>query len=197
MPYQASAGENAQAEPQPCAKSELARSLPVSGSRPLAVRGLHALKTKGLAYGIRRAAELAHLMPERPAPVPVKIKKSWPRRSDEALGLITGETVEVKTAEEIQETLDAEGRYKGLLFMDEMWKFCGGRFGVLGPIDKIYSESTSTLHSGIRHTVLLDTVNCDGESHGGCGARCYHLWREVWLRRPAEGSPAPLGDQET
>ena len=104
------------------------------------------------------------------------------RHDDEVLGLVPGEWVEVKSAEEIRETLDRRGMFRGLYFMDEMWKYCGQRFRMLKRMERLMVERTGTMRS-IEDTVLLDGTTCDGSAHEACDATCQHLWREVWLRR--------------
>jgi hypothetical protein len=160
----------------PCAKLELVRPEPPSRLR----QSLHAAK---------RTAKRVLV---RPKPVPLKPRRA--PRDDESLGLHAGDVVEVKSAEEIRETLDDAGMYRGLYFMGEMWKYAGRRMEVLKPIERILIEATGELKTGIRDTVLLKDACCDGEDHSGCGANCFHLWREVWLRHaePADDdTPAP------
>lgn len=98
------------------------------------------------------------------------------------LNLQQGELVEVKSKEEILETLDIMGRNRGLYFTPEMVKHCGKKFRVLKQIDKMVDERTGKLRK-ISNTVLLEGAVCDGKSHGGCQRLCYCLWREIWLRR--------------
>ena len=105
-------------------------------------------------------------------------------RADDALNLLPGEWVEVKSAEEIRGTLDRKGMFRGLYFMDEMWKYCGHRFRVLKRMERLMVERTGTMRR-IKNTVLLEGTTCDGSAHQGCDATCQHLWREVWLRRAA------------
>ena len=124
---------------------------------------------------VRRIGEkLGVLTPHKGVPAP--------RREDEVLGLMPGEWVVVKSADEIRETLDHNERNRGLYFMPEMWKFCGQRFQVLKRMNRLKVESTGQIRQ-IKNTVLLDGTYCDGSSNGGCDAACHHLWREVWLRR--------------
>jgi hypothetical protein len=100
----------------------------------------------------------------------------------EVLGLKPGEIVEVKSREEILETLDFKGRNRGLQFMPEMFKYCGKRFRVLKRVDRMVVAASGKMRS-IPNTVILEGVYCDGKAHGGCQRLCYCLWREVWLRR--------------
>lgn len=103
----------------------------------------------------------------------------------EVLGLKAGELVEVKSEEEIRALLNKYRATRGLFFMDEMWKFCGQRFRVLKPLDRVVVETTGEVRE-LKNTVLLDGVHCDGSAHKQCAATCYHYWREAWLRRVDE-----------
>jgi hypothetical protein len=107
--------------------------------------------------------------------------------SDEALNLLPGEWVEVKTAKEIFSTLDQRAKLRGLGFNPEMEKFCGKRFQVYKRVDKIVMESTGELRKIKMPTVLLKEVFCDGKAHGGCDRSCFCYWREAWLRRAPTG----------
>ncbi|HSK48274.1 MAG TPA: hypothetical protein VLA05_09770 [Coriobacteriia bacterium] len=172
---------------EPCAKLALAQASRAEvASRSAMTRAVHALTTQGIAYAAQRAASTVGLA-ERPAAARVSeiplAERSQSHRADESLDLQPGELVEVKSAEEIRATLDDRGMYRGLLFMGEMWRYAGQQLVVMKRIDSIMIESTSTLRTGIKNTVLLQGACCDGSDHGGCGANCYHLWREVWLRR--------------
>lgn len=88
----------------------------------------------------------------------------------------------MKSAQEIRDTLDSRGMFRGLSFMDEMWKYCDRRFRVLKPMKRLMIERTGTMRD-VKNTVLLEGTDCDGSAHQHCDATCQHLWREVWLRR--------------
>ena len=105
------------------------------------------------------------------------------------LNLRAGELVEVCTPREIAATLDEHYRYEALPFMAEMLRFCGKRFRVLKRIDKTCDTIDKTGMRRMIHTVILDDVRCDGQSHGGCQAACMIFWKEAWLKRvPTEAS---------
>ena len=98
------------------------------------------------------------------------------------LRLKPGEFVEVRSEDEILSTLTG-AKYKGLSFMPEMLRFCGGNFKVLKRVERYNVEGGETRSIRPRNTVLLDRVFCDGTWHGGCDRTCYCLWREKWLKR--------------
>jgi hypothetical protein len=103
----------------------------------------------------------------------------------DVLNLEPGELVEVKPVEEILALLDKNRRYKGLLWMTGMRKFCGKRYRVLKRVEKILLESNGELRK-MRNTVLLEGVVCDGDEFSGCDRACFHFWREAWLKRVTE-----------
>lgn len=136
----------------------------------------NSLRSRGLMGTLRTIGEKLGVVspPPKSAPAPV--------RDDEVLGLQPGEWVEVKSEDEIRETLNRYNMNRNLLFMPEMWKFCGRRFQVLKRMTRLRIESTGEMRQ-IKNTVLLDGTFCDGEFNEGCDYSCQHLWREVWLRR--------------
>jgi hypothetical protein len=103
--------------------------------------------------------------------------------NSEILNLKPGEWVEVRSFKEILGTFDGDRKSKGMAFMPEMEKFCGKRFKVLKKIEFLRLESTGEVRKLRSPTVLLDGVYCDGENYGKCGRSCFHLWREIWLKR--------------
>jgi hypothetical protein len=95
-----------------------------------------------------------------------------------------GEWVEIRSAEEILRTLDADGCLEGMPFMPEMVKFCGQRFRV----HKSAHKGCDTTHP-VRSRWFDDAVHlqtrCDGQAHDGCQAACLLYWKTAWLK-PAE-----------
>jgi len=100
-----------------------------------------------------------------------------------SLNLQPGEWVEVKTRHQIEATLDASGKNRGLGFGEGMTQFCDHRYRVASRVDKLILEWSGEMR-GLANTVTLEGVTCDGLDHRGCPRDCYHLWREIWLRRP-------------
>ncbi len=96
-----------------------------------------------------------------------------------------GDLVEVKTPDEILQTLDADGTLDQLPFMPEMVEFCGKRFHVSRRVLKTcFSGSISTMRVFRNDDVVaLDGVRCSGAAHGGCQKACLIFWREAWLRK--------------
>lgn len=99
------------------------------------------------------------------------------------LVLRPGEWVEVKSLEEIQRTLDANGKNRGLPFDIELQKFCGRKYRVLSRLDQMISEATGKMRK-VEATVILDGNQCMcARALGGCPRLEYCYWREIWLKR--------------
>jgi hypothetical protein len=95
-----------------------------------------------------------------------------------------GDLVEVKTPDEIFQTLDAEGALDHLPFMPEMLEFCGQRFRVSRrALTMCFSGPGSPRGFGADDVVTLDSVRCSGADHDGCQKACMIFWREAWLRK--------------
>jgi hypothetical protein len=105
------------------------------------------------------------------------------------MGLQPGDWVEVRTKEEIEATLDGQGKLRGLQFMPEMGKFCGKRLRVLRRVQKFKLETTGEMRNMRYPSYYLDGAWCDGEFHDGCERSCFLLWREEWLKKiPTEST---------
>ena len=100
------------------------------------------------------------------------------------LNLKPGEWVQVRSIDEISETLDGRGKNKGLYFMPEMEKFCGKNFKVFKRAQVIKLESTGEVRKLKTPSIFLEGVYCTGEERNEwCDRACFHFWREVWLKR--------------
>lgn len=104
--------------------------------------------------------------------------------------LRAGDVAEVRGADEIAATLDADGRLDGLPFMPEMARLCGRRFVVSKRADKVCDTIRYSGSRKVPETVFLEDLRCDGSGHGGCQAECRLYWKEAWLRRLSPGAPA-------
>lgn len=105
---------------------------------------------------------------------------------DDALNLLPGELVEIKSEAEILATLDGNKKCKGLFWMPSMRKFCGKQYRVFKRLETILLEATGGVRK-IKNTVLLEEVICDGYDFYGCDRSCFYYWREAWLRRVEPG----------
>lgn len=107
---------------------------------------------------------------------------SQPTTPNEALRLQPGDLVEVKDRAEIAATLDARGRNRGLEFAPGMDEHCGGRYRVVGRVERMIDEQTGEMRA-LRNTVVLEDVRCSGRCARGCPRSNALFWREIWLRR--------------
>ena len=104
--------------------------------------------------------------------------------------LLVGDTVTIRSLQEIRRTLDGSGCLDGLPFMAEMAGFCGQRARVFRRVDKIYDYGRTKSLRRLKGAVLLTGLRCDGSAHDGCQASCYLLWKEAWLSLAAEDRSA-------
>lgn len=101
----------------------------------------------------------------------------------ELLDLQPGELVEVKSKEEILQTLDKSGHNRGLRFDVEMLKYCGTRARVLSRVGQIVDEKTGRMIRFPGDCIILEGVICTADYHQFCPRSIYPYWREIWLRR--------------
>lgn len=108
-----------------------------------------------------------------------------------ASNLRPGDLVEVKSPDEILQTLDGEGTLDRLPFMPEMVEFCGRRFRVAKRVLKTcyYGETNGMRKFRTDDVVVLDGLRCSGSAHDGCQKACMIFWRDAWLR-PVEDREA-------
>jgi hypothetical protein len=101
---------------------------------------------------------------------------------EESLNLQPGEWVQVKTQDEIRETLDRYGTNRGLQFNRDMLEFCGETYRVLRRLETMVHEpSLELIH--LKNTVILEESICEGCRRGLCPRESYFFWREIWLKR--------------
>jgi len=101
--------------------------------------------------------------------------------------LRVGDWVEIRSKEEILNTLDRNGELEGMPFMPEMFAFCGKRFQVYKRAHKTCDVVFPVRGRWVEEAVHLET-RCDGQAHDGCQAGCLLFWKTAWLK-PVNGSP--------
>jgi len=174
-----------------CQASELIRA-----TVPLTPAGKLWRCVRDVAGGTWGAFRMARLIA---GPVARKIRRrfrgEWPRgvltrTPSEALNLQPGDWVEVKALADIVQTLDADGKNRGLHFSEDMAVFCGRRYRVRNRIDRMMIEATGQLRE-VKNTVILEGVCCECVfTTGGCPRALFQYWREIWLKRvPGPGRP--------
>jgi hypothetical protein len=106
------------------------------------------------------------------------------------LNLKSGDLVEVRSRDEIIQTLNAGLRNRGLWFDVEQLAFCGHRFRVLRKVEKILNEKTGRMMKMPNPCVILEGATCSGNistCRMFCPRAVYPFWHEVWLKRVDAG----------
>ena len=101
------------------------------------------------------------------------------------LNLQPGDLVEVKTEQEILETLNPDNMNRGLYFDVGMVRFCGEQFRVQSRANRIIDQKSGKM---IRVPddnpfVILEGVICHGDFWNFCPRSEYLFWRECWLKK--------------
>jgi hypothetical protein len=104
----------------------------------------------------------------------------------ETLDLRPGELVEVKSKDEIVQTLDSTNRNRGMTFDAEMLKYCGRQARVLRRVERIIDEQTGRMMHLRSPCIILQDVICASDYHRLCPRGIYPYWREIWLRRVSD-----------
>jgi hypothetical protein len=108
----------------------------------------------------------------------------------------SGDWVEVRTKEEILQTLEGNGRLDELPFMPTMFQYCGRRFRVFKRAHKTCDTVNDYKGRRMNNTVHLDGVRCDGKAYGNCDAACLIFWKEAWLKKVEGPGPVTRVDYE-
>lgn len=103
--------------------------------------------------------------------------------SSDHADLKPGDLVRVRSEEEIRETLDKNGRLRGLLLMPEMYDLCNQEFRVHKKVERLLLESTGEMRTVKSPTYSLSGAFCDGSRHNGCDRSCFFLWKREWLEK--------------
>lgn len=126
----------------------------------------------------------------------VRGKQPWPYKTGTltstpsgTLDLEIGELVRVKDFEEIRETLDNQGRNRGMRFDAEMVRFCGRTMRVQNRVEKIIDEGNGKMIHLKNPCIILEGSWCSSDwsqCRRFCPRSIYHYWREIWLERVSE-----------
>ena len=172
-----------QATDLPQATTRVSPWNPVSYTRELTKGNVpldHFVTVMGRAV-VRQPMSKLGLIPR----VPLKATRDKPL-TDTPLDLRPGELVQIKSKEEIAETLTKDGRNKGLWFDLEMMVYCGQTFKVRRRITHFIEDKNGKMIELKSDCVTLDGCVCSGDhslSRWFCGRAIYSYWREIWLRR--------------
>jgi hypothetical protein len=109
------------------------------------------------------------------------------------LNLQPGETVRVKSHDEILETISVASKNRGMWWDAECVPYCGGTYKVLARVDKIIEDKHGRMVQMKNPCIILDGVVCKGrysDHRMFCPRELYPYWREIWLER-VEAPKAP------
>jgi hypothetical protein len=122
-------------------------------------------------------------------PVHGRLKKTPVKRLD----LQPGEQVRVRTRQEIRQTVDREGRNRGLSFDVEMTPYCGRSMRVGRRVNRLIDDWTGQMLDLPSDCIVLEGAVCKGLYHGLCTRRTDTYWREIWLEREAQSGAKRTG----
>lgn len=114
-----------------------------------------------------------------------------------SLDLQAGEIVQIRSKEEIMQTLGSDQRNRGLWFDSEMLPFCGGYYRVLRRVHRIIDENSGQMIEMKHPCIVLEGVVCQSDFHRLCPRAIFPYWRESWLKRvsSAAGARPPLAHE--
>jgi hypothetical protein len=101
-----------------------------------------------------------------------------------------GDRVKIADPGEIKRTLDKDNKLDGLLFMNQMWQYCGEEAIII----KIVKNFEHNKLTGPGFTILkakvsiymLTGIFCDGNSEllgKKCDLNCNLMWHAAWLQQ--------------
>jgi hypothetical protein len=114
------------------------------------------------------------------------------------LNLQPGELVQIKSKHEIERTLDAQFKNRGLWFDKEMTRFCGGQYRVRARVNRQIDERSGKMITFKNPCITLEDVTATGEyfEFAPLDERIY--WREIWLERiTGEGSKTSRSEDQS
>jgi hypothetical protein len=109
------------------------------------------------------------------------------RTPDVQLGLAPGELVRVRTKREIEQTLNAKFRNRGLWFDNEMLRFCGGEYRVASCVTRLIEERSGKMLELSNPCIILEGVTASAEYQAFGAQNEAIFWREAWLTRAPNG----------
>jgi hypothetical protein len=111
-----------------------------------------------------------------------------------AANMQEGERVRVRSKAQIEQTLNAAGRNRGLFYDVEMLPFESGEYTILRRVKRILNEKSGHMMTFSIDCLILEGVVCGGmQSHCRmfCPRSIYPYWREAWLERATKTSCEP------
>ena len=165
------------------------------------VVGLHLIwKLRQVGVGWRISiwlyGRIHKLLTGRPDPFRCGVIPEGASTPDEKLNLQPGEWVEVKSHDEILETVNRELGNRGLKYNAEMTPACGQRFQVAQRVTQIIEEKSGRMITMKNPCITLKGVYCQAfYTHYSllCSRRVTPYFREIWLRRVADNASSEAG----
>lgn len=99
------------------------------------------------------------------------------------LKLPPGDKVIVKSEQAIIETLDANGKNRGLWFDPVMLRYCGQELKVIQRITTLVDEMSGRIRHLKIPSVVLEDLQCQPGERRFCSRLLHLFWREAWLER--------------
>jgi hypothetical protein len=160
--------------------------------RLVTVLGLHLVwRLRHLRRGWRVSvwlyAQLHQLVLRRPDPFREGTIPDGAPTPDEKLDVQPGEWVEVKSHDEILQTINGRQQNRGLKYNAEMTPACGRRFRVAQRVSQIIDERSGRMITMKNPCITLEGLYCEAwyTSYSLlCSRRVTPYFREGWLRRP-------------
>ena len=96
-----------------------------------------------------------------------------------------GDKIRIRNKEEIESMLNDWGKYKGCLFIDEMFEHCGKTYKVLKELEYFFDEAKQKMCKS-KNIVILEGVVCSGRQRlfiEDCDRLCFFFWHKDWLEK--------------
>jgi hypothetical protein len=106
------------------------------------------------------------------------------------IGLQPGDTVRIRSRQEVAATLNADLLNRGMGFDAEMARFCGRMAKVERRVDRIIDEHTGRMITMRNPCLVLENVVCEGAYNVNCPRAIIPYWREAWLEKIDPGGAA-------
>ena len=163
--------------------------------RVLALDLVWRLRFLGVAWRLSTSlfARLHRWVTGRPDPYRLGVLPDGARTPTQRLDLEPGEWVEVKSHDEILETVDVRLRNRGLAYNSEMTPACGHRYRVAQRVTRIIEEKSGYMLTMKNPCITLEGLYCEAlYTHYSllCSRRAPPYFREIWLKRVRERSGA-------
>jgi hypothetical protein len=99
--------------------------------------------------------------------------------------ICAGDIVRVRSKREIRKMLDDHEKYKGCLFIDEMYEHCDMTYRVLKNVEYFFDEAKQKMCKA-NDILLLEGVTCSGRQRlykESCDRNCFFFFHKDWVRK--------------